>query len=56
MLMTSGGFFPVVGMLVIHNISSLGLGLTRISKANTITVLVTSCMKCMTAKDAKSTI
>lgn len=56
MLMTSGGVFPVVGMLVIHHISSLCLGLIRISKANTITILVTSHIKCMTAKDAKSTI
>lgn len=29
MLMTSGGFFPVAGMLVIHHISSLCLGLIK---------------------------
>lgn len=34
--------------------SSLGLGLIRISKANSSTILVTSWMKCMTAKDVKA--
>lgn len=52
---TSRGFFPVKTMLETHHISSsLDLGLIRMSKANSSTILVTSWMKFMTAKMQKA--